>query len=129
MKTFKQYLNEKGRCWTGYKPVPGKKAFSKDSCVKEEEIVEKVKQPTGDLKKACWTGYTAVGTKQKNGATVPNCVPVKEDGMGAGAVSAGPTNAVSSGAIAGSGGKGGEPGVSKKRNPVMAPTFKRSPPQ
>jgi hypothetical protein len=84
MKTFKQYLDEKGRCWTGYKPVPGKKPFSNDSCV-------------------------------------------KEDGMGA--VSAGPTNAVSSGAIAGSGGKGGEPGVSKKRNPVMAPTFKRKPPQ
>jgi len=89
MKTFKQYLNEKGRCWTG---------------------------------------YTAVGTKQKNGATVPNCVPVKEDGM-AGAVSAGPTNAVSSGSIAGSGGKGGEPGVSKKRNPILTPMAKRLPPQ
>jgi hypothetical protein len=36
MKSFKQYLNEKSRCWTGYKPVPGKKAFSKDSCVKED---------------------------------------------------------------------------------------------
>ena len=34
MKTFKQYLEE--RCWTGYKPVPGKKAFSKGSCVKED---------------------------------------------------------------------------------------------
>lgn len=90
MKTFKQYLDEKGRCWTG---------------------------------------YTAVGTKQKNGATVPNCVPVKEDGMGAGAVSAGPTNVVGGGAIAGTGGKGGEPGVSKKRNPVMLSTFKRNPPQ
>jgi hypothetical protein len=78
MKKFKQYLDEKGRCWTGYKPVPGKKAFSKDSCVKEEEIEEKVKQPTGDLKSACWKGYTAVGTKEKNGRTVPNCVPVKE---------------------------------------------------
>lgn len=83
MKTFKQYLDEKGRCWTGYKPVPGKKAFSKDSCVKED------------------------------GA------------MG----SAGPTNVVSSGAIAGSGGLGGEPGVSKKKNPVMAPTFLRKKPQ
>jgi hypothetical protein len=37
------------RCWTGYKRVPGKKAYSPGSCV-------------------------------------------KEDGMGAGAVSAGPTN-------------------------------------
>lgn len=129
MKSFKQYLNEKGRCWTGYKPVPGKKAFSKDSCVKEEEITEKVKQPTGDLKKACWTGYTAVGTKQKNGATVPNCVPVKEDG-GAAAV-AGPTNAVSSGAIAGTGGKGGEPGVNmkKKKSPIVISMTRRAAPK
>jgi len=75
MKTFKQFMNEAGRCWTGYKPVQGKKAFSKGSCVKEEEIEEKVTQPTGDLKDACWTGYTAIGTKKKNGKTVPNCVP------------------------------------------------------
>jgi hypothetical protein len=125
MKSFKQYLDEKGRCWTGYKPVPGKKAYSNDSCVKEEDIEEKVKQPTGDLKSACWKGYTAVGTKKKNGATVPNCVPVKEDGMAV----AGPTNAVSSGAIAGTGGKGGEPGVTKKKNPILKPMARRNPPQ
>jgi hypothetical protein len=53
---------------------------------------------------------------------------IKEDGMGAGAVSAGPTNVVSGGAIAGSGGKGGEPGVSKKRNPVMKPMGRRKVP-
>jgi hypothetical protein len=39
------------------------------------EFITEVKKPTGDLKKACWTGYTAVGTKEKNGRTVPNCVP------------------------------------------------------
>ena len=70
MKSFKAYLEE--RCWSGYKPVPGKKAYSKGSCV-------------------------------------------KEDGMGAGAVAAGPTNVVSGGAIAGTGGKGGEPGVYLKK--------------
>jgi len=37
MKNFKQFLDEKGRCWTGYKPVPGKKPYSKGSC-KEEEV-------------------------------------------------------------------------------------------
>ena len=84
MKSFKQYLDEKGRCWTGYKPVPGKKAFSKDSCV-------------------------------------------KEDGEGGG--SAGPTNVVGGGAIAGSGGAGGEPGVSKKRNPILTPMAYRKPPK
>jgi hypothetical protein len=39
-KEFKEYLEEKGRCWSGYKPVSGKKAFSKGSCVKEEELEE-----------------------------------------------------------------------------------------
>ena len=24
----------KGRCWSGYKPTPGKKAYSKGSCMK-----------------------------------------------------------------------------------------------
>ena len=50
--------------------------------------------------------------------------------MGAGAVAAsGPTNVVGGGAIAGSGGKGGEPGVHLKKkkahNPVMLPVGKR----
>jgi hypothetical protein len=76
MKSFKDYITEKGRCWTGYKPVPGKKPYSDNSCV-------------------------------------------KEDGMGAGAVGA-PANNVGGGNIAGSGGAGGEPGVSKKRNPLMS---------
>jgi len=35
MKTFKQYIDEKGRCWPGHKPVPGKKPFSPGSCMKE----------------------------------------------------------------------------------------------
>jgi hypothetical protein len=40
-----------------------------------KQYLEEVKKPTGELKDACWKGYTAVGTKQKNGKTVPNCVP------------------------------------------------------
>ena len=47
------------------------------ACEKRADI-EEVKEPTGDLKKACWKGYTAVGMKMKNGRKVPNCVPVKE---------------------------------------------------
>ena len=57
---------------------------------------------------------------------------INEDGMGAGAVaSAGPTNVQSSGAIAGTGGKGGEPGVhlKKKKTPVMMPTLSRKSPK
>ena len=93
-----------------------------------KQYIEEVKEPTGGLKKACWTGYTAVGMKMKGGRKVPNCVPeevVKEDGMAGGVVAA---NNVGGGNIAGSGGKGGEPGVSKKRNPVMS-FFKRKQPK
>ena len=48
MKTFKQHLKEKGRCWTGYKPVPGKKAYSKGSCApvkesKDDDVGEMIK--------------------------------------------------------------------------------------
>jgi hypothetical protein len=41
----------------------------------EVEEIEEVKKPTGELKDACWKGYTAVGTKMKGGRQVPNCVP------------------------------------------------------
>jgi hypothetical protein len=36
-------------------------------------------EATGNLKKACWSGYTAIGMKNKNGRKVPNCVKVKSD--------------------------------------------------
>jgi hypothetical protein len=36
MKKFSAFLDEAGRCWPGYKPVPGKKPFSLGSCRKEE---------------------------------------------------------------------------------------------
>jgi hypothetical protein len=34
----------------------------------------------GKVRAQCWKGYHAVGTKVKNGRTVPNCVPVVEQG-------------------------------------------------
>jgi hypothetical protein len=40
---------------------------------------------------------------------------INEDGMGGGAIASGPTNVVGGGAIAGSGGKGGEPGVDLRK--------------
>jgi hypothetical protein len=36
---------------------------------------KKIPKASGDLKDACWAGYTAVGMKMKNGRKVPNCVP------------------------------------------------------
>ena len=37
--------------------------------------LREVTKSTGQLKDACWSGYTAVGTKMKGGRKVPNCVP------------------------------------------------------
>lgn len=50
---------------------------------KPVEKVNEVKEPTGELKDACWKGYTAVGFKMKNGKRVPNCVPKSEAYKGA----------------------------------------------
>jgi len=33
-KMGKKSMGKKGRCWTGYKPTPGKKPFTKGSCMK-----------------------------------------------------------------------------------------------
>jgi hypothetical protein len=84
-----------------------------------------------ELREACWDRYTQKGMKKKGDHMVPNCVPVKEDGEGGSVASAGPTNVVGGGAIAGTGGAGGEPGVhlKKKKTPVMFNTFRRKPPQ
>lgn len=37
----------------------------------------------------CWEGYEYAGTKNKNGKTVPNCIPVKKESAGAGRISGG----------------------------------------
>ena len=40
MKSFRQFVDEAGRCWPGHKPVPGKKPFSPGSCRKEDHVKE-----------------------------------------------------------------------------------------
>lgn len=44
-----------------------------------KEYLDEAKKMKG--KDPCWTGYQMVGTKEKGGKTVPNCVPeeVQED--------------------------------------------------
>jgi hypothetical protein len=32
-----------------------------------------------NMQKACWSGYKQVGTKEKNGKQVPNCVPIEKE--------------------------------------------------
>jgi hypothetical protein len=126
MKNFYQFVQEakKGRCWTGYKPVPGKEPYSPGSCEEVKEHVVKtgsgyklVSKKTG---KNLGTATSKAGIMKRE-REVEYFKHMKEDGEGA------PTNNVGSGNIAGTGGKAGEPGVSKKRNPVMS-LFKRKQP-
>jgi len=81
--------------------IAGGKAAEMDS-----DLSEKVKEPTGGLKDACWSGYTAVGMKMKNGRKVPNCVPKEEAKSDAQQRAAGAALATQRGEYAG-GKKGG----------------------
>jgi len=73
-----------------------KKADKKEGEVEEElgsenewgtdELTDKEKAVTPGqtpkkegLEDACWSGYKAIGTKEKDGKTVPNCVPESTD--------------------------------------------------
>ena len=49
-------------------PIPGKHV---DGC-QCKEVAEGLKDPKDN---PCWKGYHPVGTKKKDGRTVPNCVP------------------------------------------------------
>lgn len=45
-KISKTYLEKKeDRCWDGYEPTPGKKAYSKGSCQKKSQKAEKSEKP------------------------------------------------------------------------------------
>lgn len=138
MKTYRQFVQEAGRCWTGYKPVLGKEPYSPGSCEKIKQV-KKVKEHVIKTD----SGYKLVSKKTgKNLGTATSKAGIMkrereveyfkhmhEDGMGSG--DAGPTNVVGQGAIAGTGGKGGEPGINlkKKKTPILMPIRTRSAPK
>ena len=66
--TFKEFTNNlEERCWPGYKPAPGKKAYEKGSCVKEESLDEMDKsapQPGRDGK----VSFSTYGSRDKTGS-------------------------------------------------------------
>jgi len=72
LKSFVQELEEAGRCWDGYKPVPGKKAYSPGSCKKEEV----------DLDEATFQGKTVPLNKPMAGDVKKSKVYVDPDGDG-----------------------------------------------
>ena len=123
MKSFKQFINESEALSLDY----GNSSvhFSKQAAVNR-------------AKKLHASGHKNVTIEVKHHPSIGTIhivdhegkENIKEDGMGAGAVAAGPTNVVSGGAIAGTGGKGGEPGVDlrkkrKRHDPRMMGIGKR----
>jgi hypothetical protein len=46
-----------------------------ESYVEQKNLSESEK----DLSEKCWDGYKRIGSKKKNGKTVPNCVPINEE--------------------------------------------------
>ena len=49
------------------------------SVIAERVTMSEGKKKTLKNSNPCWTGYHPVGTKKKNGKTVPNCVPTNEN--------------------------------------------------
>lgn len=74
MISFKDYLLEKKKnpCWDGYKKVPGKADYEKDSCVKEET----------ELEEATYQGKTVPLNKPMKGDVKKSKVFVDPDGDG-----------------------------------------------
>lgn len=72
-----EILDEKGRCWPGHRPVPGKKPFSPGSCVKEDEQIDE------DLRKWFKQKWVRMDTKgnikgqcaRDPGEGKPKCLP------------------------------------------------------
>jgi hypothetical protein len=51
-----------------------------DELTNKEKAVTPGQTPKKEgLEDACWSGYKAIGTKEKDGKTVPNCVPESTD--------------------------------------------------
>ena len=68
----KEDSQETGPKFTGYfkgkdKPPVGKRMVGSESVEEEKKSLRNTNP--------CWKGYHPVGTKKKNGRTVPNCVP------------------------------------------------------
>ena len=72
-KSFNDFVTEAGRCWAGYKPVKGKKAFTPGSCVKEDVELEEGeawtrkegKNPEGGMSRKGIASYRAANPGSK----------------------------------------------------------------
>ena len=73
MKKLSDFLNE--RCWPGYKPAPGKKAYEKGSCIKEDlrKWFSKT-DPAGDWKRINSKGEAIGPCAREPGEPKPKCM-------------------------------------------------------
>jgi hypothetical protein len=78
MKSLKEFINEGGRCWPGYKAVKGKEPFSPGSCekVSEESAAwqrKEGKNPEGGLNRKGIASYRREnpGSKLSMAVTTP----------------------------------------------------------
>ena len=77
MKKFNAFLDE--RCWPGYKPTPGKKAYSKGSCVKEDlRNWFNPNHPDGGWKRINSKGEAIGPCAREPGEAKPKCMSNKK---------------------------------------------------
>ena len=77
MKTLKSFMSE--RCWPGYKPKPGKKAYSDGSCVKEDlRNWFNPKHPDGGWKRINSKGEAIGPCAREPGEAKPKCMSNKK---------------------------------------------------
>lgn len=93
-----------------YTPAPGDKTAKTKPSKHTLKYHKMFSSEETNVDEACWTGYKQAGLKKKNGKTVPNCVPVKEDAP-ANAVGVAPSNVA---------GTTGDPPVSRKKQKQIA---------
>jgi hypothetical protein len=81
---FNDFYTQHKKMYPSHSEEQAKSAWGKYKehfAKKESSVDEALEKATGGLGDACWKGYTAVGTKEKDGKKVPNCVPVKEEDL------------------------------------------------
>ena len=66
-------------CYNTYREETKMSGVSKIASKLREIQYRGIRLAEGDgLEDSCWSGYEAIGTKELDGKSVPNCVPIKE---------------------------------------------------
>jgi len=63
---------------SGHKKIKKSEDLSDEEISKSYESDNEEEDKWDNIEKACWSGYTQRGMKEKNGRMVPNCVPVEK---------------------------------------------------